>query len=81
MVCAAGPVAAADLRKRRGHHRHGEQLRHCAWRGDWLAGFLVPQLAKVTSFTRLSLLSGLIWSLWHYPILLFADYNSGTPAW
>jgi membrane protease YdiL (CAAX protease family) len=28
-----------------------------------------------------SLLSGLVWSAWHYPILLFADYNSGTPAW
>ena len=51
----------------------GEEI---GWRG-----FLVPQLAKVTSFTKLSLLSGLIWSLWHYPILLFADYNSGTPAW
>jgi membrane protease YdiL (CAAX protease family) len=51
----------------------GEEI---GWRG-----FLVPQLAKVTSFTKLSLLSGFIWSLWHYPILLFADYNSGTPAW
>lgn len=51
----------------------GEEI---GWRG-----FLVPQLAKVTSFTKLSLLSGMIWSLWHYPILVFADYNSGTPAW
>jgi uncharacterized protein len=51
----------------------GEEI---GWRG-----FLVPELAKVTSFTKLSLLSGLVWSVWHYPILLFADYNSGTPAW
>jgi membrane protease YdiL (CAAX protease family) len=51
----------------------GEEI---GWRG-----FLVPQLAKVTSFTNVSLLSGLVWSAWHYPILLFADYNSGTPAW
>jgi uncharacterized protein len=51
----------------------GEEI---GWRG-----FLVPQLAKVTSFTKLSVLSGLVWAVWHYPILLFADYNSGTPAW
>jgi membrane protease YdiL (CAAX protease family) len=25
--------------------------------------------------------SGAIWAVWHYPILLFADYNAGTPAW
>src|SRR5262245_199575 len=51
----------------------GEEL---GWRG-----FLVPELAKATSFTRVSLISGLVWSFWHYPILLFADYNAGTPAW
>lgn len=41
----------------------------------------MPELAKVTSFTTTALLSGLIWASWHVPILLFADYNSGTPAW
>jgi membrane protease YdiL (CAAX protease family) len=51
----------------------GEEL---GWRG-----FLVPELAKATSFTRVALVSGLVWSFWHYPILLFADYNAGTPAW
>ena len=51
----------------------GEEI---GWRG-----FLAPHLAKITSFTRLSLISGIIWSVWHYPILLFADYNGGTPAW
>lgn len=51
----------------------GEEL---GWRG-----FLVPELDKVMSFTKVSLLSGLIWAVWHYPILLFADYNSGTPLW
>jgi membrane protease YdiL (CAAX protease family) len=30
------------------------------------------------SFTKLSLLSGLIWAAWHSPLLLFADYNAGT---
>jgi membrane protease YdiL (CAAX protease family) len=51
----------------------GEEI---GWRG-----FLVPQLAKVTSFTKTALLSGIIWSIWHYPVLIFADYNSGAPAW
>jgi membrane protease YdiL (CAAX protease family) len=51
----------------------GEEI---GWRG-----FLVPELAKVTSFTGTALISGLVWASWHFPILLFADYNSGTPAW
>jgi uncharacterized protein len=51
----------------------GEEI---GWRG-----FLVPELSKVTSFPKTALISGIIWSIWHYPILLFADYNSGTPAW
>ena len=28
-------------------------------------GFLVPELAKVTSFTRTALISGAIWTAWH----------------
>lgn len=51
----------------------GEEI---GWRG-----FLVPELAKEMSFTRLSLLSGIIWAAWHSPILLFADYNAGTNRW
>lgn len=51
----------------------GEEI---GWRG-----FLAPQLAKVTTFTKTALIGGIIWSLWHYPLLLFADYNSGTPPW
>lgn len=51
----------------------GEEI---GWRG-----FLVPQLAKSHSFAVTALLSGIIWSIWHYPILIFADYNSGTPTW
>jgi uncharacterized protein len=27
------------------------------------------------------LISGVIWSVWHYPLLLFGDYNSGAPPW
>ncbi|MBL0171023.1 MAG: CPBP family intramembrane metalloprotease [Gemmatimonadaceae bacterium] len=51
----------------------GEEI---GWRG-----FLVPELAKVTSFTGTAFISGLIWAVWHFPLLLFADYNNGTPAW
>lgn len=51
----------------------GEEI---GWRG-----FLVPELAKQMSFTRLSFLSGMIWAAWHAPLLLFADYNAGTNRW
>jgi membrane protease YdiL (CAAX protease family) len=51
----------------------GEEI---GWRG-----FLVPHLARVTNFRNTSLISGIIWSMWHWPLLLFADYNAGTPAW
>jgi membrane protease YdiL (CAAX protease family) len=51
----------------------GEEL---GWRG-----FLVPALARRTSFGRTALLSGAIWATWHVPLILFADYNAGTPSW
>jgi membrane protease YdiL (CAAX protease family) len=51
----------------------GEEI---GWRG-----FLVPELSKTAGYTKTSLIAGLIWAVWHYPILIFADYNSGTPAW
>src|SRR5579872_646447 len=51
----------------------GEEI---GWRG-----FLVPELSKTVSFTWTGLISGVVWALWHYPILIFADYNSGTATW
>ena len=51
----------------------GEEI---GWRG-----LLVPQLARLTTFTRTALLSGVLWAAWHYPVLFFADYRSTTPAW
>lgn len=51
----------------------GEEI---GWRG-----LLVPQLARNFSYTTTALISGCIWSLWHFPILIFADYNAGTPTW
>ena len=51
----------------------GEEL---GWRG-----FLVPTLARTMSFGWTALVSGAIWAAWHLPLILFADYNAGTPAW
>ena len=47
----------------------GEEI---GWRG-----FLVPELAKRMSFTKTSLVSGVIWAAWHAPLVLFSDYSSG----
>src|SRR5678816_4665789 len=44
-------------------------------------GFLVPALAQRFSFTKTAILSGLIWSLWHYPMIILANYNAGTATW
>jgi len=49
----------------------GEEI---GWRG-----FLVPELSKVTGFVGTSLLSGLMWSVWHFPAILLTNYNAGTP--
>jgi uncharacterized protein len=51
----------------------GEEL---GWRG-----FLVPQLAKVTSFPKVALISGSIWALWHTPVIIGADYHGAGPVW
>lgn len=52
----------------------GEEI---GWRG-----FLVPALYQHYSFTQTSWISGLIWVLWHSPLILFADYNNaGAPRW
>jgi membrane protease YdiL (CAAX protease family) len=51
----------------------GEEI---GWRG-----FLVPELAKVVGFPGVGLISGLMWAAYHYPALIFADYNAGTPVW
>jgi uncharacterized protein len=51
----------------------GEEI---GWRG-----FLVPELAKITSFTTTSLITAVVWSLWHNPALIWTDYNNRTPTW
>ncbi len=49
----------------------GEEL---GWRG-----VLVPNLASVADARYVAFLPGAIWALWHYPDILFFDYNVGTP--
>jgi len=49
----------------------GEEL---GWRG-----FLFPELQRMTSFTTASLISGVVWALYHLPVMLFSDYHSTAP--
>ena len=51
----------------------GEEI---GWRG-----FLVPQLAKLTTFTKVAVISGIIWAVWHFPLIIFSNYDSATPLW
>lgn len=48
----------------------GEEI---GWRG-----FLLPRLTGQFGFTVGCFISGLIWAVWHYPGLLWSDYNAGT---
>jgi uncharacterized protein len=50
----------------------GEEI---GWRG-----LLVPQLALKNSIVRSGLISGAIWAVWHLPLIVFGDYNSGAPV-
>ena len=52
----------------------GEEV---AWRG-----FLVPELAKFLSFTGVALVSGFLWSIWHWPLIIIGIYsNDGSPLY
>jgi len=50
----------------------GEEI---GWRG-----LFVPELAKLTSFTKTALISGIVWAAWHMPGIFLADLNdTGIP--
>jgi membrane protease YdiL (CAAX protease family) len=51
----------------------GEEI---GWRG-----LLVPELVKITTPRATALISGAIWSAWHYPFILWGGYNGGAPVW
>lgn len=45
-------------------------------------GYLVPQLYRMHGFTKTALLRGVIWSVWHFPLLLGGVYGpTETPVW
>ena len=42
----------------------------------------MPELAKSMSFTSVALVSGLIWSMWHWPLIFLGLYgNDVTPLY
>ncbi len=45
----------------------GEEI---GWRG-----FLLPELIKIMSFPKAAFLSGLVWAVWHYPLIIFGGYH------
>jgi membrane protease YdiL (CAAX protease family) len=53
----------------------GEEI---GWRG-----FLVPRMHALVGFTSTSLLVGLIWAAWHYPINIAVSplYRPNVPLW
>jgi len=51
----------------------GEEI---GWRG-----LLVPQLHSRYAFARTALISGIIWGVWHVPLIISGGYSSGAPTW
>ncbi|MBN2257510.1 MAG: CPBP family intramembrane metalloprotease [Anaerolineaceae bacterium] len=53
----------------------GEEI---GWRG-----FLLPKLTKIMSFTKASIIVGVVWILFHVPPILFVKdfYPYSTPVW
>ncbi len=50
----------------------GEEI---GWRG-----FLTSHLHARFGYTGGTLVTGVIWTLWHVPLILFANYNNGAPS-
>jgi uncharacterized protein len=48
-------------------------LEEVAWRG-----FLVPKMMELTSFTKTALITGLLWAVWHYPLIIFSNVVPGN---
>jgi membrane protease YdiL (CAAX protease family) len=51
----------------------GEEI---GWRG-----LLVPQLFRNNTFVLTALISGVIWGIWHIPLIIGGGYSSGAPTW
>lgn len=45
-------------------------------------GYLVPQLYRILGFTKTAFLRGIIWSAWHYPLIVGGVYGTTeSPLW
>jgi membrane protease YdiL (CAAX protease family) len=44
-------------------------------------GFLVPELGRCMGFTELALISGAIWTVWHFPMMIFGGYHGAGSIW
>lgn len=62
MLGTVGMVSAAS-------RALGEEI---GWRG-----LLIWEMRKVMPFWAVGLVSGTIWAVWHWPAILFTDYNAG----
>ena len=51
----------------------GEEI---GWRG-----FLLPKMAETWNLNIAIFFSGLIWAIWHYPLMITGLYQTGTPLW
>lgn len=51
----------------------GEEI---GWRG-----FLLPRIAETWNMKAAVLFSGLIWAIWHFPLMIAGLYQTGTPIW
>jgi membrane protease YdiL (CAAX protease family) len=51
----------------------GEEI---GWRG-----FLAPTLYRTRGFLWAGIGTGLIWALWHVPLIVVGGYDAGTPVW
>jgi membrane protease YdiL (CAAX protease family) len=49
----------------------GEEI---GWRG-----FLAPRMVARFGFTWGAVLTGVVWAVWHLPLILLGTYNNGTP--
>jgi membrane protease YdiL (CAAX protease family) len=51
----------------------GEEI---GWRG-----FLAPAFYRARGFAWAAVATGIIWGLWHVPLIVGGGYDAGTPAW
>ena len=51
----------------------GEEI---GWRGFW-----VPRMEEAFGVRNALAVTSIFWCLWHFPLIIFDDYMTGTPLW